>query len=88
MDTRTLAPKHPRTEGFRNAMSNMAQLHAPVQPIESSRYKRHALSDKSIIIEWLPLSTVSLVFYSKDACAAWPWMNKKVVVTETDSWEW
>ena len=83
---RTLAPKHPRTEGLCNATSNMAQFHELVQLIDYSRYKRHALSDWSIIIEWLPVSTVSLVFYSKVACAAWRWMNKKIVVGKNDSW--
>ena len=56
-----MALKHPRTEGLRNITSNTAPLGGLAQVIDSSRYKPQALSDWSIIIESLPLSTVSPV---------------------------
>ena len=56
-----LAPKHPRIEGLRNVTSNTALNSGLVQPIDYLRYKRHALSDWSIVVPRRPISTVLLV---------------------------
>ena len=68
--TRTLAEIHLQTEGLRNATPNTTPLSGLVQPIDSSRYKRHTLSDWSIIFEWLPLSiSVPSVLLESRTCS-------------------